>query len=107
MAQNIGADAFDVVWSHIAASFKESVSASRQCQVDRRPGRAAISNQSFHLQAIFPWVTSRSDQVDDVIFHPIIDEDLIHYVSRLDDLLRLHDGLYGGAWLGGSHQIQN
>ena len=50
MAQDVEADALDVLWRDVAATVEESVSACGEGEIDRGARRGAVSNQAVEFQ---------------------------------------------------------
>ena len=107
VAQDIGADALDVLRRDVAAAVQERVGARGQREVNRGARRSAVTNQAFQIQIVRRRLARRPDDIDDVILHAIVDVDAVHDRARRDDLLRIDDRRHVQVRRRGRHQIEN
>src|SRR5436853_2041314 len=91
MAQHVGANTLHILWRNISAPVQERMGARSECKVNGGARRCAIANQSFETQIVGGWFACRPDDVHDVIFHAVIDVDVVNELASSDDLFRLHD----------------
>src|SRR5207302_11356062 len=93
MPQDIRSDAFHILRSDVTAPVQERVGAAAESEIDRRSRGCAVTNQSFQRQIIRSSLARGPDNVDNVIFDPVVDVNLVHYVARGDDLLWIDHAL--------------
>src|SRR5437762_2124147 len=89
MTQHVGTDALHILWRDIAAAVQEGVSARTECEINCGSRRSAVANQSLESQIVGAGFARGPDHVHNVIFHTIVDVDVVDDVARSDDLLRL------------------
>src|SRR4029453_3362949 len=69
--------------------------------------RSAVANQSFQTKIVGARFARGPDHVHNVIFHAVVDVDVVNDVARGDDLLRLHYTVHSQIRCGSRHQIED
>ncbi len=107
MAQHVGADALHVLRRDVAAPVQERVCARTEGKINGGARRSAVANQTFQAQIVGARFARGPDHVNNVIFHAIVDVDVVNDGARGDDLLRIDYGVYSQVRRRSRHQIKD
>src|SRR5206468_9794869 len=105
--QHVGADALHVLWRDVAAPVQKRMCARTECEINGCAWRSAIADQSFQTKIVRAGLPRGPDHVYNVIFHAIVDVDVVNDVARGDDLLRIHYRVYSQVRRRSRHQIED
>ena len=81
--------------------------ARSKCEINGGTRRRAVANQSFEPQIVCGRFAGRPDHVHNVIFHTIIDVDVVNDVACSNDLLRLNHSVHAQIRRRSRHQIKD
>src|SRR6266550_4620812 len=107
VTQYIGADALYVLRRDVAAAVQERVGARTECEINGGARRSSVANQSFQPQIVGAGLSRGPDHVNNVIFHAVVDVDVVNDVPRGDDLLRINDRIHSQIRCRSRHQIED
>src|SRR6478752_6655104 len=82
VTQHVGADALYVLRRDVAAPVQERMRARTECEINGGTRRSAVANQSFEPEIVGAGLARRPDYVHYVIFHAIVDVDVVNHVAR-------------------------
>src|SRR5882724_3759273 len=107
MAQHVGTNALHVLWRDVAAPVQKRMCARTECKINGCAWRSTVANQSFQTKIVCARLPRGPDHVNNVIFHTIVDVDVVNDVARGNDLLRIHYRVYSQVRRGSRHQIED
>ena len=83
MTQNVGSDAFNILWRDVSASVQERVCTRGQRKINGGARRGAVANETdpFIFDQVV-WFTRRPNNVDDVILYAIVDVNALFTTER-------------------------
>src|ERR1043166_5283463 len=83
------------------------MSTSAQSKINGRAGRCSKADESIQIKIISAGFTGRPDNIHNVIFHPIIDINVVYDVASGDDLFRIDNGVDLQIGRRRSHEVEN
>src|SRR6266550_3716838 len=107
VTQHIGTNALHVLWRDVAAPVQKRMCARTECKINGCAWRSTVANESFQTKIVGARLARGPDHVDNVIFHTIVDVDVVYDVARGDDLLRIHYRVYSQVRRRSRHQIED
>src|SRR6059058_5758557 len=107
VTQHVGTNALHVLWRDVAAPVQKRMCARTECKINGCAWRSTVANQSFQTKIVRARLPRRPHHVNNVIFHTIVDIDVVNDVARSNDLLRIHYGVYSQVRRRSRHQIED
>jgi len=107
MAEDIHADAFDILGGDVAASLEKSVGFGSEGEGDRCAGGCAELDKIFDVDLVVFGGSGGADEVDDIILYLVVDVDVVDDFSGCEDVFWSDDGAGGGEVTGSGHEIED
>src|SRR5438552_2805581 len=107
MAQHVRTDAFDVLRRDVTAAIQKGMGPCAECEVNCGARRSPVTHKSLESQIVRRGLARRPDNIDNIIFHAVIDVDAVNDVARSDDLLWLDHRIHSQIGRRSGYQIEN